>query len=206
MLLGKGTPGMDVMTLAGKLARVIDEKGLDVQAEDLTRVRGRGRRQGDADSGGHRVRPTPHQAGRREDRDPGRPAAARAALRRPEAGAFSLRQHQRRERDSEHPGRVHRPDRPDAGPSAGSLRRRACRIAPRRSSSPTIIPAAAWNRRRPTSRSPRNSRRRARSSASRCSTTSSSTGPATSASWKRGACELRHTRQEHPSATSRTGV
>ena len=36
VLLGKGTPGMDVMTLAGKLARVIDEKGLGVRAEDLT--------------------------------------------------------------------------------------------------------------------------------------------------------------------------
>ena len=30
VLLGKGTPGMDVMTLAGKLARLIDEKGLNV--------------------------------------------------------------------------------------------------------------------------------------------------------------------------------
>ena len=36
VLLGKGTPGMDVMTLAGKLARLIDEKGLEVKAEDLT--------------------------------------------------------------------------------------------------------------------------------------------------------------------------
>jgi DNA repair protein RadC len=27
VLLGKGTSGMDVMTLAAKLARVIDEKG-----------------------------------------------------------------------------------------------------------------------------------------------------------------------------------
>jgi len=36
VLLGKGTPGMDVMALAGKLARVIDEKGLGVRAEDLT--------------------------------------------------------------------------------------------------------------------------------------------------------------------------
>jgi len=30
VLLGKGTPGMDVMTLAGKLARLIDEKGSKV--------------------------------------------------------------------------------------------------------------------------------------------------------------------------------
>ena len=30
VLLGKGTSGMDVMTLAGKLARLIDEKGLEV--------------------------------------------------------------------------------------------------------------------------------------------------------------------------------
>lgn len=36
VLLGKGTSQMDVMTLAGKLARVIDEKGLDVRADDLT--------------------------------------------------------------------------------------------------------------------------------------------------------------------------
>ena len=42
MLLGKGTPRMDVMTLAGKLARVIDEKGLDVRAEDLTQFEGVG--------------------------------------------------------------------------------------------------------------------------------------------------------------------
>ncbi len=42
VLLGKGTPGMDVMTLAGKLARVIDEKGLGVHAEDLTSFGGVG--------------------------------------------------------------------------------------------------------------------------------------------------------------------
>lgn len=35
VLLGKGAPGMDVMTLAGKLAKVIDEKGLGVRADDL---------------------------------------------------------------------------------------------------------------------------------------------------------------------------
>ena len=32
VLLGKGTPGTDVMTLAGKLARVIDEKGLGLSS------------------------------------------------------------------------------------------------------------------------------------------------------------------------------
>ena len=42
VLLGKGTPGMDVMTLAGKLARLIDEKGLDVKAEDLSQFAGVG--------------------------------------------------------------------------------------------------------------------------------------------------------------------
>ena len=35
VLLGKGTVNMDVMTLAGKLARLIDEKGLQVKADDL---------------------------------------------------------------------------------------------------------------------------------------------------------------------------
>ncbi len=42
ILMGKGTPGMDVMTLAGKLARVIDEKGLEVKVEDLTQFEGVG--------------------------------------------------------------------------------------------------------------------------------------------------------------------
>jgi len=42
VLLGKGTPEMDVMTLADKLARVIDEKGLGVRAEDLTSFDGVG--------------------------------------------------------------------------------------------------------------------------------------------------------------------
>lgn len=42
VMLGKGTPKMDVMTLAGKLARVIDDKGLNVQAGDLTGFEGIG--------------------------------------------------------------------------------------------------------------------------------------------------------------------
>ncbi len=42
VLLGKGTQGMDVMKLAGKLARVIDEKGLGVRAEDLREFEGVG--------------------------------------------------------------------------------------------------------------------------------------------------------------------
>lgn len=42
VLLGKGTPGMDVLTLAGKLARLIDEKGLAVKADDLTQFAGVG--------------------------------------------------------------------------------------------------------------------------------------------------------------------
>lgn len=42
VMLGKGTPATDVMTLAGKLERVIDEKGLSVQAEDLTGLEGIG--------------------------------------------------------------------------------------------------------------------------------------------------------------------
>ena len=42
VLLGMGIPGMDVMTLAGKLAKVIDQKGLDVKIEDLTAFEGVG--------------------------------------------------------------------------------------------------------------------------------------------------------------------
>ena len=42
VLLGKGTQAMDVMKLAGKLAKVIDEKGLNVRAEDLREFEGVG--------------------------------------------------------------------------------------------------------------------------------------------------------------------
>jgi DNA repair protein RadC len=42
ILLGKGTPGMDVMTLAAKLVRLVDEKGLEVKAEDLSQFAGVG--------------------------------------------------------------------------------------------------------------------------------------------------------------------
>ena len=110
VLLGKGTPRMDVMTLAGKLARLIDEKGLEVKAEDLTQFAGVGRREGHPDSRGNRIRPPPHQAGGREDRNPGGSVASHPALRRPDTGALSMRQHQRRERSPEHPRRFDWPD------------------------------------------------------------------------------------------------
>jgi DNA repair protein RadC len=42
ILLGKGTPGMDVMTLAAKLVRLVDEKGMDLKAEDLSQFAGVG--------------------------------------------------------------------------------------------------------------------------------------------------------------------
>ena len=42
VLVGKGTAGMDVMTLAGNLERLIDEKGLNVTAEDLAQFEGMG--------------------------------------------------------------------------------------------------------------------------------------------------------------------
>lgn len=42
ILLGKGTPGMDVMALAAKLVRLVDEKGLEVKADDLSQFSGVG--------------------------------------------------------------------------------------------------------------------------------------------------------------------
>jgi DNA repair protein RadC len=42
VLLGKGTTAVDVMTLAARLARLIDQKGLDVTADDLVQVDGVG--------------------------------------------------------------------------------------------------------------------------------------------------------------------
>ncbi|NOT21656.1 MAG: DNA repair protein RadC [Nitrospiraceae bacterium] len=42
VLLGKGTARMDVMTLAGNLVRVIDQKGLSLRTEDLTAFAGVG--------------------------------------------------------------------------------------------------------------------------------------------------------------------
>ncbi len=42
VLLGKGTQGMDVMKLSGKLVRLVDAKGLRVRAGDLTQYQGVG--------------------------------------------------------------------------------------------------------------------------------------------------------------------
>ena len=42
ILIGKGTPGMDVMTLAGKLVKVVDEKGLELHPDDLVQFDGIG--------------------------------------------------------------------------------------------------------------------------------------------------------------------
>jgi DNA repair protein RadC len=42
VLLGKGTAKMDVMTLASRVARLIDEKGLDVRVDDLKGFEGVG--------------------------------------------------------------------------------------------------------------------------------------------------------------------
>ena len=42
VLLGKGTPKMDVMTLAGKLVKVVDEKGLELLPDDLVQFDGVG--------------------------------------------------------------------------------------------------------------------------------------------------------------------
>ncbi len=42
VLLGKGTASVDVMTLAARLARLIDQKGLDVTADDLVQLDGVG--------------------------------------------------------------------------------------------------------------------------------------------------------------------
>ena len=96
---------MDVMTLAGKLARLIDEKGLKVTAEDLTQFEG----VGDAKAtlilaaiefARRRIKPEGVKI-----KTPADSPAPRPALRRPEAGAFYLRHDQRSERDFEHPSR-----------------------------------------------------------------------------------------------------
>jgi DNA repair protein RadC len=42
VLLGKGTPQLDVMSLAAKVARIMDEKGLDVKIDDLKVLTGIG--------------------------------------------------------------------------------------------------------------------------------------------------------------------
>jgi DNA repair protein RadC len=42
ILLGSGTPAIDVMTLAGKLSRIVDQKGLSLKLEDLTSTEGMG--------------------------------------------------------------------------------------------------------------------------------------------------------------------
>jgi len=42
ILIGKGTPGMDVMRLAKKLVKVVDEKGLKLHSDDLVQFNGIG--------------------------------------------------------------------------------------------------------------------------------------------------------------------
>ncbi len=42
ILIGKGTQGMNVMTLAGKLVKVVDEKGLELHPDDLVQFDGVG--------------------------------------------------------------------------------------------------------------------------------------------------------------------
>lgn len=42
VLLGKGTSKMDVMTLSGKVVRIMDEKGFEIRVEDLTSLAGVG--------------------------------------------------------------------------------------------------------------------------------------------------------------------
>ena len=42
ILIGKGTPVMDVMTLAGKVVKVVDEKGLELHSDDLVQFDGVG--------------------------------------------------------------------------------------------------------------------------------------------------------------------
>lgn len=42
ILIGKGTSGTDVMTLAGKLVKVVDEKGLELHPDDLLQFDGVG--------------------------------------------------------------------------------------------------------------------------------------------------------------------
>jgi len=58
---------MDVMTLAARMARLIDEEGLGVKVEDLTEFGGRWRCKGRVNSGGDRVRPAPNQTEGSED-------------------------------------------------------------------------------------------------------------------------------------------
>src|SRR5947209_14106683 len=42
VLLGSGTPVIDVMTLAGNLSKIVDQKGLGMRLEDLTSTEGMG--------------------------------------------------------------------------------------------------------------------------------------------------------------------
>lgn len=113
VLLGKGTPGMDVMSLAAKLARLIDAKGLDVKAEDLSQFAGVG------DAKSNLILAAIEFARRRIKLEGAKietpvdllPHVRQYADRKQEH--FPVRQHQRRERDSEHPRSL-----PHSAPSA----------------------------------------------------------------------------------------
>ena len=109
VLLGKGTPGMDVMKLAGKLARVIDEKGLNVRAEDLTEHEGVGEAKATLilaaiEFARRRIKP---EGAKIETRPTCCPMCGTT---RTANKSTSCAQHQRRKRDLEHTGHLHRAD------------------------------------------------------------------------------------------------
>lgn len=188
VLLGRGTAGMDVLALAARLARLIDQKGLDVKAEDLLQFTGVG------DAKATLILAAIEFARRRI-----KPEGAKI-----ETPADLLPHiHHYADRKQEHflcasinganeilnirvvsIGLI---DRSPVHLPAKSLPTHSPTARPP-SSSRTIIRAAVWDPRPATSPSPRSSRPPAPSSASNCWTTSFSIGRGISAFWKRGLC------------------
>ena len=186
VLLGKGTPGMDVMTLAGKLARLIDEKGLEVTAEDLTQFEG----VGDAKAtlilaaiefARRRIKPegakieTPadllphvrHYADRKQEHFLCASINGANEILNIRVVSIGLI-----DRSPVHPREVFADALSDRA-SGGHRRPQPPQRRPR-----TVAQRHRHHR--------ANSKRPVKSSASSCSTTSSSTGPDTSAFWKKG--------------------
>ena len=124
VLLGSGTKGHDVMSVAGRILKALDDAKNEVSVEQLEGIEGVGPAKATLIAAAlefarRRIRP-----GRPENLLSRRCAPAHHELCRPKAGALPLRLHQRRQRGYCYPRRFSRPRQQVAGPPARGLRRR----------------------------------------------------------------------------------
>lgn len=121
ILLGFGIKGHDVMTVAKRIVRMVDAHHGRPDLDDLQRLEGVGPAKATLIAAAlefarRRIRPEGIKIETPVDVLP-----LGSALRRPQAGTFSLHFPERRQRGHHHPCRLRRPGQQDPGPSARGL-------------------------------------------------------------------------------------